>query len=143
MKQALRLMALASGIALVVGCSNGSNDNNDTNDGADNTIDTGNNVDNGTDTTEIDGNDTDGSGNEGSDTDGDSGTVDCGSDGADTSVLGAIGAQARESDPADIDVTALSATLGNLANGCAQADPALVNEGESVNDVIMRINTRG
>lgn len=118
-------LSIAVGIVLLVACSNGSD-----------TVDTG---DNGTDSG--DGT-SDGSGNgsdNGSDMNGNGGADNiavCGDSAGDTSILTAIATQDPESDPTLLDVSALQNTLANLPNGCAQAEPLPVSEGDTVADII-------
>ncbi len=121
MRQVFKLLTLACSISLLVGCSNGSNNDNESDNGAGN-----------------------GSGDGSGDMSGGGmGTVACSGGGSDASVLANIGSQVRESDPAALDVAALSDTLSNLANGCAEAEPTPVSQGDSVSDVITRVNTQG
>ncbi len=122
MRQVIKHIALVCSILLLVGCSNSSNDNNDADNGTDNGTDNGSGNMDGTDGM---------------------GVVACSGGGTDASVLANIGSQARESDPVALDVAALSDSLGNLANGCAEAEPTPVSQGDSVTDVLTRVNTQG
>ncbi len=127
MSQVFKLIMFVCGFLLLVGCS--SNDDDDGNVGGSNS----------------EGTDPNGSANDGSDS-GDSDQMNvivCSSSGTDASALNTIGSQLLESDPVALDIAGLSNTLNNLANGCVEADPTSVNQGDTAIDILTRINSSG